>query len=241
MKKILVVIAALFVAALAWADWISDAKIKTEEQLKPLAGDVGSVLGSGFWSPAKKGSLFGFDVGIQLAASGVSRDNPVLSSDDKIGASWIYLSKGIPFVSVNVSLRGMQAKMENSEDKLNFFGLGLEYNLIKDRVISVLPGVSILFEANTLSAPGLNAATETFGAKASKKLPIITPFAALAVEKTGMDIDSVFGNLKPKESRFRMVAGIEFRLIPFTYLNLALTKSGKVLGIQVATGIGNRG
>ena len=238
MKNFLMVVAVLFAAGLARADWISDAKSKTEKELKPLVGDVGAVLGSGFWSPAKKGGLWGFDIALQVAASDVSDDNHVLSSDDTIGASWIYVSKGIPFVSLDVSLRAMQAKMESSEDKINFFGLGLEYNLIKDRVVSPFPGISLLFAANALNASGLDATTATFGAKASKKLPFITPFAALAAEKTKMDVDSVvLGTLKPEESRFRLIAGMEFRLIPFTYLNVAVTKSGKVSGVQIAAGI----
>ncbi|MCD6422800.1 MAG: hypothetical protein J7L42_01600, partial [Elusimicrobia bacterium] len=227
-------------AAFLRADWIDNAKTKAESELKPLAGDVGSVLGGGFWSPTKKGGLLGFDVGIQVSASGISDDNPVFTEDEKegnLGAGWLYISKGIPFTRMDVFLRAMQSEMKNSDEKINFFGFGLEYNILKDRVISPIPGISAVLGVNTLSVTGLDATTTSIGLKASKKLPIITPFVVIASEKTKMEIDAVGVKLEPEETRARILAGIEFRLIPFTYLDLAFSKTDEVTGFQISAGI----
>jgi len=236
MKRILFCV--FIFAAFLRADWIDDAKTKAESELKPLAGDVGSVLGGGFWSPAKKGGLLGFDVGIQVSASGTSDDNPVFTKNESIGAAWIYISKGIPFTGIDVFLRAMQSEMENSDEKINFFGFGLEYNILKDRVISPVPGISAVLGINALSVTGLDATTTSIGLKASKKLPIITPFVAVASEKTKMEIDAATGGKwEPEETRTRILAGIEFRLIPFTYLDLAFSKTDEVTGFQISAGI----
>lgn len=239
MKKILIVMTAMIVmTGIVKADWIGDAKLKLEAELEPLAGDLGAALGGGMYEPVKNGGLFGFDVGIRTSFAGISNKTKTnitsLRDSDYIPAAWLYASKGLPF-GIDIFGRYASLKIESSAETIDLTGFGIQYTLISDKLIKPIPGVSLLAAVNNLSAPGLDAQTITAAATVSKKLPFITPFATLAMDKTEMEVLTV----KPKKTQNRILVGIELRLIPFTYFNIAASKSGSDTGFQLGIGIKN--
>ncbi|PKN00020.1 MAG: hypothetical protein CVU78_03320 [Elusimicrobia bacterium HGW-Elusimicrobia-2] len=239
MKKILIVMTAMILmTGIAKADWIGDAKLKLEAELKPLAGDLGAALGGGMYEPVKNGGLFGFDVGIRTSFAGISNKTKAnitsLKDSDYIPAAWLYASKGLPF-GIDIFGRYASLKIESSAETIDLTGFGIQYTLISDKLIKPVPGVSLLAAVNKLDAQGLDAQTITAAATVSKKLPFITPFATLAMDKTEMEVLTV----KPKKTQNRILVGIELRLIPFTYFNIAASKSGSETGFQLGIGIKN--
>ena len=247
-KSFFVLLTFVFLAGFAKADWISDAKSQAqataESQLKPLVGDVGAALGGGMYGPVKNGGLLGFDVGIRGSFAGISngtKENiPSLKDESYIPAAWLYVSKGL-FFGIDVFGRYASVKMNSSDDSIDLVGAGLEYTVIEDGLLKPVPGVSVLAAANTLSAKGVSVRTISLAATVSKKLPFVTPFATLAMDTTEMDVDLEAGiTAKPKASGSRISAGIELRLIPFTYFNIAASKTaGSEMGFQLGIGIKN--
>jgi len=243
MKKILIVMTALFVTVGALrADWISEAKTLATAQLEPLAGDLGGALGGGMYEPVKNGGLFGFDVGVRTSFAGISNETktniPAFKDSSYLAGVWLYASKGLP-LGIDIFARYASRKIESSNESIDLTGFGVQYTVISDKVIKPVPGVSLLAAVNNFSGPGLDAQTLSMAATVSKKLPIITPFATLAIDKTGMEVASSIGTLKPKKTQSRVLAGIELRLIPFTYFNMAVSKSGSETGFQLGLGIKN--
>ncbi|MCD6311279.1 MAG: hypothetical protein J7M11_02355, partial [Elusimicrobia bacterium] len=225
-------------AGVAKADWIGDAKGQAKAALEPLAGDLGAALGGGMYEPVKNGGLLGFDVGIRTSFAGLSNETKTnitsLKDSSYIPAAWLYASKGLPF-GIDVFARYASLKIEDSDKSIDLTGVGVQYTLIKDRLIKPIPGVSLLAAVNKLDAPGLDAQTISAAATVSKKLPFITPFVTLAMDKTEMEVLTV----KPEKTQNRILAGIELRLIPFTYFNIAASKSGSETGFQLGIGIKN--
>jgi len=243
MKKILIVMTAMMLmTGIAKADWISEAKTKTEALLEPLAGDLGAALGGGMYEPVKNGGLFGFDVGIRTSFAGISNKTKAnitqLNDSNYIPAAWLYASKGLP-LGIDVFARYASLKIESSAESIDLLGVGVQYTVISDKLIKPIPGVSLLAAVNNLSAPGLDAQTISAAATVSKKLPFITPFATLAMDKTTMEVVTGLGTVKPEKTQNRILAGIELRLIPFTYFNIAASKSGSDTGFQLGIGIKN--
>jgi len=238
-KKLMVFAGMLFFVSVSYADWINDAKNESEKLLEPLAGDIGAVLGGGIYGPTKSCGLLGFDLGVRVATTEISDDNPVMTSGDSMGTYWIYASKGIPVLNVDVFARTMQIKMESSDDSIALLGFGVEYNLIKDKLISALPGVSLIAAINTLSVTSIDARTTTIGATVSKKLPFISPYVSVGRDTTEMSIDTGIVTWKPEKSKTRLVAGIELRPLPFVYANLGVSKAGSETGVQLGVGIKN--
>ena len=251
MKKILVVMTAMMVmTGVAKADWIGQAKDRAlavaEAQLKPLAGDLGAALGGGMYEPVKNGGLLGFDVGIRTSFAGISNNTktniPALNDSSYIPAAWLYASKGLP-LGIDVFGRYASLKIESSAETIDLTGFGIQYTLISDKLIKPIPGLSLLAAVNKLDAPNLDAQTISVAATVSKKLPIITPFVTLAMDKTEMEVALTglgLGNtVKPEKTQSRILVGIELRLIPFTYFNIAASKSGSETGFQLGIGIKN--
>ncbi|MBU4133956.1 hypothetical protein KKH42_01380, partial [bacterium] len=213
-------------------------KTQLEAQLVPLAGDLGAALGGGMYEPVKNGGLLGFDIGIRTSFAGISQETKTsitgLKDSSYIPAVWLYASKGLP-LGIDIFARYASLKMESSAETIDLLGVGVQYTVLKDSLINPIPGVSLLLAVNNLSAPGLDAQTISAAATVSKKLPIITPFATLAMDKTTMEVLT----FKPEKTQVRILAGIELRLIPFTYFNIAASKSGSETGFQLGIGIKN--
>lgn len=243
MKKILIVLMAMVVVTgVARADWISDAQGQAKEALKPLAGDLGAALGGGMYEPVKNGGLFGFDVGIRTSFAGISNKTKTnihsLNDSSYIPAAWLYVSKGLPF-GIDVFARYASLKIESSDKRIDLTGVGVQYTVIKDKLIKPIPGLSLLAAVNKLDAPNLDAQTISAAATVSKKLPLITPFVTLAMDKTEMEVSFLGSTVKPEKNQNRILAGIELRLIPFTYFNIAASRSGSETGFQLGIGIKN--
>jgi len=245
-RKLMFFAGLLFFVSVSYADWVDEAKAKlateAEQALEPLTGDLGSCLGGGLYGPVKNGGLTGFDVGLRTSFAGISGDTKknitTLKDKSYIPAGWLYISKGLPFIGIDVFARVASIKIGSSDESIDLFGAGLEYTVIEDKLIKPVPGVSVLAAVNTLSVTGVAAKTVSVAATVSKKLPFITPFATFAVDKTEMDIDlDDLGNVKPEKTTNRILIGLELRLIPFTYINIAASKAGSETGFQLGLGI----
>lgn len=245
-KKLMFFAGLLFFVSVSHADWMADAKARAvnvaEQQLEPLAGDLGSCLGGGLYGPVKNGGLLGFDIGIRTSFAGISDETKTningLKDKSYIPAGWLYVSKGLPFIGIDVFARLASVKIGSSDESIDLFGVGIEYTIIADKLIKPVPGVSVLAAVNTLSVTGVSARTVSVAATVSKKLPFITPFATFAIDKTEMiiNLDSL-DSVKPKKTNNRILIGLELRLIPFTYINIAASKVGSETGFQLGLGI----
>jgi len=226
--------------SISYADWIEEAREKTETELKVLAVDIGKVLGGGFYSPVRGGGLLSFKIGLQVSSTKISEETKNLKifpeGKESIGLGWIYIGKGIPG-GFDIFLRFSKIDVENSSEKISLFGIGIEYKIVKDRLISLFPGLSILIAGNTFDSTYIDIKTKTIALKLSKKLPVITPFFAVARDKTEMEIDSTIGKLKPEGSSTRFLLGIQIRAIPFTYIDLSLSKVKDETGIDLGFGV----
>ncbi|MCG3205458.1 MAG: hypothetical protein KCHDKBKB_02179 [Elusimicrobia bacterium] len=211
----------LFIAMpLSADDFSNNFSIVNQTNLDALTKDFGAAVGAGSFHNGKSlGFPLGFDVGVHVAAVGVKDENAILKDDgSSLLSKWAQVEVGLP---ARINVIGRYGQIEDAD----VIGGGLRIGLFTPSVPG-LPAVSLtalynqashdLFDANTLSA----------NAVLSFDIPFIHPYIGAGYDVTELELtdDPIVPvgarNLDSSESGYRVEAGINISLIPFTYLNL---------------------
>lgn len=188
-----------------------------------LAKDMGAIVGAGSFHEAKAlGFPLGFDVGVHVPVVGVKNENKILRDDGSSAhAVWGQAEVGLPG---KLNVIGRYGKMEDAK----MIGGGLRLGIINP-IGPGMPALSLTglysavdhdyFEAQVLSA----------NLVFSMDLPIIHPYIGAGYDHTTLDpTDLAFvgapagtsTSLDGSANGYRVEAGVNLTIIPFTYLTL---------------------
>jgi hypothetical protein len=205
---------ALAPATSARADNFSDNFPAAMDQtaIDALAEDLGTLMGgSSFHEGKALGFPLGFDLGIHVPVAGVSDNDTVLRDNGSTArAHWLQAEYGLPG---RINIIGRVGEMEDAD----LIGGGLRWGAFVSSVPGV-PSVSVsalygkfkhdLFDGETISG----------NVVASFEVPFIHPYIGAGYDKTSLDPDG--SALDGDAEGYRVEAGINISIIPFTYVTL---------------------
>ncbi|MBI5573107.1 MAG: hypothetical protein HY919_00960 [Elusimicrobia bacterium] len=210
--------------------------------VEPLAKDVGAVLGGGMFHSGRTLALVpGIDVGFSASAAMQPSDDDIILKNaigkKPFGLPYIQLSKGLPY-SFDITLRGFP-----ESQGLKLLGAGLKYGIIEKEIAVVKLGLSAMYSYNQLHHSDFKATTNSFAGIFSVKIPVIEPYLGVAIDSTKLETDfsvaelGVKTNVDVNVSEPRYVLGLNFSLLPFTYINVAGTYSVDHYGVDFGLGL----
>ncbi|MEW6557471.1 MAG: DUF6588 family protein [Elusimicrobiota bacterium] len=222
-----------------------------KEFIESLANDIGSVLAGGmFHSGRTLPILPGIDLGLITATSlEPSADDEILktSMGDKLfGLPFVQLSKGLP-KSFELTLRGFP-----ETQGVEMLGVGVKYGIIEKELAVVKMGLSAMYSYNQLTYATFKANTNSVAGIFSVSIPVIEPYLGVAMDTTKLETKfdptyltnyftnldlPVKGNLSATGTALRGVLGLNFSLLPFTYINVAGTYLIDHFGIDFGLGV----
>ncbi|MFH1541165.1 MAG: DUF6588 family protein [Elusimicrobiota bacterium] len=211
--------------------------------VEPLTKDVGSILGGGmFHSGRALGVIPGIDVGFSASSALMPANDDIILINaigkKPFGFSYIQLSKGLPY-GIDIMLRGFP---ETQDIKL--LGAGLKYEIIEKGIAVVKLGFSVAYSYNQLQHPNFKATTNSLAGIFSVKIPVVEPYLSVAIDSTKLETDFTVAelggtktNVDVTASQPRYILGLNFSLLPFTYINLAGTYSTDHYGVDFGVGL----
>ncbi len=217
-----IVFAAVNVRAAAFDEFASQIQGKAaaviETRLNALSADLGAAVSQTSFHQASTigGTLPGLDVGVHVGYKGVSSKNVILT-EAKVSALTLPVLQveiGIPVINLDVLAR--YAAIDNS----SLTGGGLRYSVFK----TIPADVTILGLYNTLNVTAsgneFSATVLTGSLGVNFKLPVVSPYVAVSMDSVTLTPDAAITSYKGSASLTRLDAGINFGLIPFTYINI---------------------
>lgn len=203
--------------------------------LKPLAKDVGSIFGGGSFHTGKSCGFPGFDIGGHLPiVSKPSKENKIFEnlSGEAYGLPWVQAEVGLPLPSYDLILRGFYL----GESGGTLFGVGVRYSLLSG-AIPLTPAFSFSVLANQLRHDKIDVSHFTLNSVVSVGLPAITPYLGLGIDSTTVQEKVLSERLEAIASGWRLVGGVNFRLVPTTYFHLGAGFYNGIFGGEVGVGI----
>ncbi len=201
--------------------------------LKAFAKGMGSLLGAGSFHTGETLNFpIGFDVGFHVAGVQIKNDNPILRDNKSfIPVGWLQAELGLP---ARVNLIARYGKLFNAD----LYGGGLRVGLIKSELPG-LPSVSLTGLYDEARHDYFKAKTLTTNVVLSFDVPIVHPYIGAGYDYTRVDPTSkafatapasVNRGLDAKASGYRVEAGVNLSIIPFTYMTLGggLANGGKM-------------
>jgi hypothetical protein len=208
--KILLASSFFLAAVPAAADHFSDnfADHTDSKSLEALTRDLGALMSAGSFHDGKAlGFPLGLDIGGHVSFLDVDPENRILRDNGSTEQSQaIQLVYGLP---KRINLIARVGAIENAD----VVGGGLRWGVIKSDTMAA-PSVALsvlynraeheLFEANQFSG----------NLVASFDVPFIHPYVGAGLDRTELD----GGGRTTKQNGYRVEAGINLSVIPFTYL-----------------------
>ncbi|MDA3793302.1 MAG: hypothetical protein PF545_06595 [Elusimicrobia bacterium] len=234
-KLILTALSVLLFAGPLSAGWLDDMKLEAEKKLEPVIRDIGAVIGGGQLGPSGTLGFPGAQAGIKAVAASISDDNNLISQNYLILPA---KSAGIGLPgNISVTCRGMQYKLENTDEPVTWLGISGRYSVIKDKMLSPLPGITAVAGYNRLSVPDIKVHNISLGAVIGKKLPLISPYFGISYDLNKGLIETSAADLEPAYNFMRLAAGVTLKPIPFTYIDLGASMANGNLGYSGGAGI----
>ncbi len=201
--------------------------------LKPLAKDMGGIIGGGSFHTGKSCGFPGFDVGGHLPMiSKPSIDDKIIPANEIFGLPWIQAEIGLPAPSYDLILRGFYL----GESGGGIFGVGIRYSLLSG-IIPLTPAVSFSVLANQLKHEKLNVYNFSLNSVISIGLPAVTPYLGLGIDSTTVEEKVLPDRLEATASGWRLIAGINLKLVPTTYFHIGLGSYSGIFGSEAGVGI----
>ena len=181
MKKILPLICSLaFVAQPAAAADITNLGALGQASFKTLSEDLGSALSYKPVTPAEPLGIFGFDVGIVITTTDISRSttflNTVTNSNDSIKTLIVpklHVAKGLPF---NFDIAAFISKVPTTN--ISLFGGEIRYSLLAGNM--AMPAVAVRGALTKLTGVDqLDLGTKSLDVSISKGFLMFTPYAGV--------------------------------------------------------------
>ena len=252
MKKVFTVFAICFFVlsfsfstTLDFDDLINRLDIKKD--VEALAKDIGSVLAGGMFHSGRTLALVpGIDVGFCTSIAMKPSEKNLILQDTigkkPFGLPYIQLSKGLPY-GFDITLRGFP-----ESQGLKSLGAGVKYGIIEKEIAVVKLGLSAMYSYNQLQHSDFKATTNSFAGIFSVKIPVTEPYLGVAIDSTKLETDfsaieltgqpvGANENKSVSVSEPRYVLGLNFSLIPFTYINVAGTYSVDHYGVDFGLGV----
>lgn len=205
-----------------------------DEILKPLAKDIGGIFGGGSFHTGKACGFPGFDIGGHLPMiSKPSKENKILPAEKMYGIPWVQVEIGLPVPSYDLILRGFYL----GESGGTLFGVGIRYSLLSG-IIPLTPAFSFSVMANQLKHEKINVNSFTFNSVMSVGLPAFTPYLGLGIDSTTVE-EKVLSSphLQATASGWRLIGGMNFKLVPTTYFNVGVGLYNGIFGGELGVGI----
>ncbi|MEK7382356.1 MAG: hypothetical protein AAB262_03625 [Elusimicrobiota bacterium] len=239
MRKTIALLSAFLAVASASAAPLSDFETRARENLlKPLALDLGGLLGG---ASAHTGRTIGFP-GFWAGAIGAVQFSPdkndLILRDAGVkafGLPLLEIGVGLPF-KVDVIAHGMKVY------DASIYGAGLRYGLYRtDLVDTFLPNVSVAAFADRINHKSFSATHSSFDAAATWNLPILKPFFVAGLDvttlKVGVATTPGVAGLSATARGSRFSAGAELTPFPFFALRAAYTLRHGMPGFDAGLGV----
>ncbi len=221
-KKILMmaVVAAGICSAARADNFSNNFGIVDQASLDAMTKDLGAAIAGGSFHTGKAlGFPIGFDIGVHVPVVGVSDDDKILKDDDStLIGQWAQAEIGLP---AKLNIFGRVGKIEYA----NAYGGGLRWGVF-DSAVPGIPSVSISGMYNKATHDFFDAETISGNLVVSFEVPFIHPYIGGGFDHTKVDVaDNASlppgtGGLNSSQDGYRVEAGINLSLIPFTYITL---------------------
>lgn len=195
-----------------------------QQSLDVLAKDLGALMGGGSFHQGKSlGFPLGFDIGAHVPVVGLHDDDVILRDDGStLQAVWGQAEIGLPG---KINLIGRYGKLLDA----NMIGGGLRFGLFSPSVPGI-PALSVSGLYSKMTHDYLDLNTISVNAVLSLELPFIHPYLGGGYDHTKLEPTAqafsgapvgVSRSLEGSANGYRVEAGINVSLLPFTYLTLA--------------------
>ncbi|MGM0441203.1 MAG: hypothetical protein ACQEQC_02150 [Elusimicrobiota bacterium] len=248
MKKIfLVCLTGIMLTGTASAGWMEDlknrAKEEAEKELEPVVGDIGSVIGAD-----NLGVSLGFpgaEGGANVAINEISDTQLIDTGSDYLVFPMAKAGAAIPLTGgISLHARGMGYQLPETDHTFMMIGATARTAILKDRMISPIPGVSGVLSYNRFQVNDIIAVNNlSAGAVVQKGLPFITPYAGLSydmnkgvVQITPPDTNEEL-EVEPSNNFIRIMGGVSLKPIPFTYIDLTASLINENLSYTAGAGV----
>lgn len=232
------VFAGLFLVCVSRANIFSDFKDFLQSQyMKPFARDIGGLIGSSDFHDGKVAGFPGFDItvygNLQMEPE---TDNEILNLADVdiFGVPMIAATVGLPF-NFEVTARGM------GYAGATLIGGGVKYGLFQGKAMGLLPNIKVGAYYDIFDHEYLKIKHWSVFASASLNLPMMTPYAGIAMDQTELETKISAGGVAigttvtVTEPRF--TAGVNVTVFPMIYVFGAYTWLHGNTGFQGGAGI----
>jgi opacity protein-like surface antigen len=192
----------------------------TQTSLDAFTKDFGAAMGGGSFHTGKAlGFPIGFDIGVDVPVIGVKDEDSILKDDGStLIGKWAHVEVGLP---AKINLIGRVGKIEDA----NAYGGGLRVGLFSSAVPGI-PSVSLSGLYGKATHDYFDATTISGNVCLSFEIPFIHPYIGAGVDRTKVDVNAHAGvppassNLDSSQTGYRVEAGVNLSLIPFTYITL---------------------
>ena len=210
------------------ASWLDDAKLQAEDKLEPLVADIGAGISGAVIANAIQAKFPSVEAGIRFSVAKISDDNDIVD-EDILPVPLASARIGLP-LGISLFASGMSYEIADAGEKLQIFGVGATYTVLKGKDMTPIPDVNAVLAVNMLSVTDIKVNVTTIGCVASRKLPIITPYVGITYDMTSGSIDTIAGKVEPSKNLFRIAAGVDMKPFPFMFLNAGISNLGYELG-----------
>ncbi|MDD4910968.1 MAG: hypothetical protein PHP57_01605 [Sideroxydans sp.] len=207
MKKLLVLAAALSVAQPAMAGNVDLSKLGTvQADFRSLSEDLGSALSYKAISPAESMGVTGFDVGVELTSTKLSKSaalwKTVSGSDiTSLYVPKLHVTKGLP---LDIDIAAFASAIPTTG--ISLFGGELKYAVLPGSV--ALPAVAVRGAMTKLTGINqLSFDTKSIDVSVSKGFAMFTPYAGIGQVWTTSTPDASLGLTAEKFTQAKTFVG----------------------------------
>jgi hypothetical protein len=237
MRTLLALLLAVL-AVSAGAAPLSDFQTRVRPELiKPLALDLGGLMGSASAHTGRTIGFPGFWAGVVGAVQLRPDANDLILRNSGVkafGIPMIEAGVGLPF-KVDVIAHGMKAF------DATIFGGGVRYGVYRtDLIDTFMPNLSVAAFGDRMNQKYFSATHYGFDAAATWNLPIVKPFFVAGADITSLKVGSAatasFVGQKETARGTRYSVGVDLTPFPFISLRAAYTMRHAIPGFDVGLG-----
>jgi len=195
-----------------------------ETALDSLTQDLGALMGGGSFHEGKAvGFPVGIDLGVHVPILDVQTDNHILKDDGSTSqVLWGQVEIGLP---KKINLVGRRGELFEAD----LLGGGLRFGFIEPTT-SVIPSLSFMALYSQLKHEFFESETLSFNVVASFGFPFVHPYLGAGYDRakltpTAMAFQGVAPavrrDVKGKSEGYRVEAGVNISVFPFSYVNAA--------------------
>ena len=245
MKKIILSLCMLPLLATAvkadpfdpFAKFKAQIQVLGQSKLKPLAADVGGILGANDFNSGRAIGFPGFEAGVAVSVQAKpSPENTILRNAgiNAFGLPMVHAGAALPLIGADIMVRGV------GYSGFSIIGAGLRYPVLKSGTLTkFIPDVSVSAYYDVITYDYFKGTHMSMDAAASFDIPVIKPYVGVGVDRTKMEIknvSTVLNGLSGSISKTRYTMGVRFSPMPFVYVYGAYNILHDQAGYSVGAG-----